>query len=174
MDAQGDDAVARVLEFFGRVVASGGLLALLHEAVATDPGRLPPIRPWAAFPLMAWKSSAAGAARPSARRRMARARGCSLCASRAAASSSASEETRRSVVCMGALLLEHAHDDLGLASGASSGWTGFSSLFTYPVEVRNVGLGSKTNAVVNPEGGCSTENQRIWREICRVGCGGGC
>jgi hypothetical protein len=52
---------------------------------------------------------------------------------------------------MGTLLSGCAHDDLGFASGASSGWGSFSSLFTYPAGVRNVGLGCKTNAVVNPE-----------------------
>ncbi len=42
-----------------------------------------------------------------------------------------------SVVCMGMLLSGLAHDDLGFASGAPSGWNGISLLFTYPVEVRN-------------------------------------
>ena len=79
------------------------------------------------------------------------------------------------VVCMGMLPSGLAHDDLGFASGASSGWNGISLLFTYPVEVRNVELGSKTNAVVNPEGVVQQRIREFWRRF--SGCGsnlGGC
>ena len=34
-----------------------------------------------------------------------------------------------------------AHDGLKCLPGAASGWNGISLLFTYPVEIRNVGLG---------------------------------
>ena len=75
---------------------------------------------------------------------------------------SAGDRSASVVVCMGMLLspacaCSHAdrgcaHDDLGFASGAPSGWSGISLLFPYPVEVRNGGVGCGAQGGVKPAG----------------------